>query len=311
MEYLIQYINALWDIFKDLWLYMFLGFFLAALVDEFVSTKRLLSYFGRNDSLSIARATLAGFLVSSCSCGAIPLAATFRKRGASTATILTFLLAAPWAGLPMIFIFIGFLGLGNTILLMTLALLVAFLSGLTLALFENRMLIEQKINSAHTEEEEEYCLECEIEEEKNKSKEPIRKRILVNVPEHFKKSLISIGKYMMIGLFLAAFLKAYIPTGIVISYLGKQNGVYSILIAIPISAVIEACSEGFALIGGQLYSMGATLSVVFVMTMVGVATDLTEILIVWKKIGKRATVAYITVGTTLALLFACLLFLIT
>jgi len=57
--------------------------------------------------------------------------------------------------------------------------------------------------------------------------------------------------------------------------------------------------------------MGATLSVVFVMTMVGVATDLTEIIVIWKKIGKRATVAYLLVGTMLTLIIAILLFTIT
>lgn len=311
IEYIIQYVTALWDLFKDLWLYMFLGFFLAALVEEFVSTRRLLSYFGGNDVRSLVRATLAGFLVSSCSCGAIALARTFRKRGASTATILTFLLAAPWAGLPMIFLFIGFLGLGNTLLLMVSALMAAFLSGSVLASLENKMWLEQKIQSIHEEGEGECCLECEIEEEGIRDKQRLKKRILVNVPKHFKESLFDIGKYVLIGLFLAAFLKAYVPAELILSYLGRERGFKAILIALPVSALIETCSEGFALVGGQLYSMGAALSVVFVMTMVGVATDLTEILVVWKKIGKKATIAYIGVGTTVTLIFAYLISLIT
>src|SRR3989338_6145890 len=94
--FLITYFNSLSELFQDLWLYFLLGLIISALVQEFVSTKRLLQYFGGNDIASLARATTAGLFVSVCSCGAIPIAATLRERGASTASALTFLLAAPW-----------------------------------------------------------------------------------------------------------------------------------------------------------------------------------------------------------------------
>lgn len=68
---------------------------MASFIEEFVSSERIVKYFGNNDPLSLLRATLAGFLASSCSCGAIPLAVTLRKRGGSTAAVLTFLMAAP------------------------------------------------------------------------------------------------------------------------------------------------------------------------------------------------------------------------
>ena len=149
LDLLIRYFSALWSLFLDLWFYMLFGFVLAAIVNEFVSTRRILSYFGGNDVFSLVRATFAGFLVSSCSCGAISLASTFRKRGASTATILTFLLAAPWAGLPMVFVFAKFLGLVYTLLLMVLGLVVAFLSGTVLAALENRRIIQQPVGVVH------------------------------------------------------------------------------------------------------------------------------------------------------------------
>jgi len=246
--FVLQYLGALFSLFTDLFTYMFLGFLLAAIIDEFVSSERLLRYFGKNDTLSLIRATFAGFLVSSCSCGAIPLAATFRKRGASTATILTFLLAAPWAGLPMFFIFIKFLGFFNTILLMFLALLTAFLSGLILARLEKKKIIEQKLNVKHEENEKEKCLECRKDEEKEHRKEPKIKRIFVCIPLNMKGIFLDIGKYIMIGLFLAAFLKAFVSEKIISEFLGKERGIFAIFIALPIAAIIEACSEGFAVI---------------------------------------------------------------
>ncbi len=137
--------------------------------------------------------------------------------------------------------------------------------------------------------------------------EPLLKRVFAYVPLHVREIALDIGKYMMVGLFFGAFLKAFIPADTVVGYLGREKGFLAILTALPISVVIEACSEGFAIIAGQLYVMGASLSVVFVMTMVGVTTDLTEMLVVWSRIGKRATVAHVLTGTVLTVLAATIL----
>jgi uncharacterized membrane protein YraQ (UPF0718 family) len=50
--------------------------------------------------------------------------------------------------------------------------------------------------------------------------------------------------------------------------------------------------------------MGASLGVVFTMTMVGVTTDLTELSMLWAKFGKRSTVVYLVVSTIVVVLFA-------
>jgi len=70
---------------------------------------------------------------------------------------------------------------------------------------------------------------------------------------------------------------------------------------VPVSAVIELCSEGFSVFAGQLYTMGASLGVVFVMLMVGVTTDITEISVVWGKFGRRSAIAYLLVSTTISI----------
>ena len=143
--FIVVYFYALFELFKELWLYFLLGLIISALIQEFVSTKKLLKYFGGNDAASLARATTAGLFVSVCSCGAIPIAATLRERGASTASALTFLLAAPWGGLLHVLLISGFIGVRNTIILVVFSLLTAFIIGLILAKFENKGIIERGI----------------------------------------------------------------------------------------------------------------------------------------------------------------------
>src|SRR3989338_4725699 len=159
-NYFILYFNSLYELFIELFPFFLLGLIISALIQEFISTKRLLQYFGGNDAGSLLRATTAGLFVSVCSCGAIPIAATLRERGASTASALTFLLAAPWGGLLHVFLISGFIGIKNTIILLIFSLLAAFIIGLILAKFENKKMIEAAIPKKHKKGEERLCVGC-------------------------------------------------------------------------------------------------------------------------------------------------------
>src|SRR3989338_2023180 len=277
--FLIAYFNALSELFNQLWLYFLLGLVISALIQEFVSTKRLLQYFGGNDIASLTRATTAGLFVSVCSCCAIPIAATLRQRGASTASSLTFLLAAPWGGLLHVFLISGFIGIKNTIILLIFSLLAAFIIGLILARYENNGLIEAGIPKKHKKNEKQLCVECvDVEQMRLKHEnEKLDRRIIYCTPRNIWHIFKDVGKYIIIGLFLAAALKAFVPSDLVSNYLGNGNKFIPVLIAVPLSAVLELASEGLAVLGGQLYQLGASLGVVFIVMMVGVTTDFTEL----------------------------------
>lgn len=315
MTWISQYFAAVADLLLDLWLYMVIGFVVAGLVDEFVSRERLLRYFGANDLLSLLRAVGSGFVVSACSCGAIPLAAMLRSRGASTATTLAFLFASPWLGVPMLLVYISFLGWHLTAFLVVLSLGVALVAGLVMARLERAGLIARGTRyggDAAAGDEGEECAngcseascgdECEVPE-----REGLAGRLLLNVPRRAWFFGKDIGFYLLIGLLLAAIGKAFVPAETVASYMGEGSGPTALVVAFPVSVAIEACSEGFAVVSGQLYQMGASLAVVFLMTMVGTATDFTELTVVWGKFGRRTTLAYLAIGTTLTVAVALVL----
>ena len=305
-NFIIIYINSLFELFKELWLYFLLGLVISALIQEFISTKKLLKYFGGNDWASLLRATTAGLFVSVCSCGAIPIAATLRQRGASTASALTFLLAAPWGGLLHVVLISGFVGIKNTVILLIFSLLTAFIVGFILAKYENKGLIESGIPKKHKKGEKMICVECvDVEQLRLKHEnERLGKRIIFCTPKNIWQIFKDVGKYIVIGLLIAAALKAFVPSELVTSYLGNGNRFLPVLIAVPISAIMELASEGFAVLAGQLYQLGASLGVVFVITMVGVTTDFTELSMIWGKFGKRCAIAYLLTATTIAILFA-------
>ena len=308
-NFIIAYFNALFNLFSELWLFFLLGLIISALIQEFVSTKKLLKYFGGNDWASLTRATTAGLLVSVCSCGAIPIAATLKERGASTASALTFLLAAPWGGLLHLFLISKFVGAKNTIILLIFSLLSAFIIGLILAKFENNGLIERGIPKKHKKGERVKCVEC-VDVEKLRLKhenEDLSKRIAYCLPKNMWQIFKDVGKYIVFGLFIAAAIKAFLPSSFVSSYLGNSSKFLPVLIAVPVSAILEIASEGLAVVAGQLYQLGASLGVVFIITMVGVTTDITELSMIWGKFGKKCAIAYLATATIIAVLFAWLI----
>ncbi|HKZ21959.1 MAG TPA: permease [candidate division Zixibacteria bacterium] len=289
-----KYLSSLGALVLDISPWLILGFLIAGLIQEFVPARTLLRYFGANDWKSIGRASLAGLAVSVCSCGAIPIAVTLRNKGAATATALTFLLAAPWAGFIQFFILSGFIGAKNTLVIFIFAITVAFISGLILSKLEKFKLIEQKLVS-------DSILEKEIFIESKTKKFPVRvKKSLYYSWDAFKE----MAKYLGIGILLASVLKAFVPTSFVSKYLGVKSSLDPILVAIPVSAAIELCSEGFSIFTGQLYQMGATLGVIFVMMMVGVTTDFTELSVIWGKFGRKSALWYLATATIVAFLAA-------
>lgn len=297
--WVLRYFDALGNLFLDLWIWMFAGFLVAGIISEFVPPKKFIKYFGKNDIKSLLRATFAGLFTSFCSCGAIPIAVLMRKRSCSTATTLTFLLATPWAGFLHLSILAGFVGIKNTIILFSFALLVSFLSGLVFRNLENKKIFPQA--KKHVHKHGEHCEICEFAHEK----EPLKHRLFVCIPRNIYHILTDAGKYIIIGLLIAAVLKAFVPVDLVTNYLGNPSGkILPVLISVPIASVIELCSEGFTILAGQLYKMGATLGVVFAMTLVGVATDFTEISMICGEFSKKTALIYLLTSTSLTVVFA-------
>jgi uncharacterized membrane protein YraQ (UPF0718 family) len=302
MTYFQQYFASLSTLVGDLWVLFLIGFLAAGVVAEFVPRSFIAKHFGNNDIRSLLKAALSGLVASTCSCGAIPMAVSLREKGASTAVALTFLLATPWSGVPQFLVLSNFLGVANTALLMVCAVIAAFLSGLVLSRLEKRGIIDApKVHAEHMNDQcaEDECSACATTNPRNSP----RNRF-AGVLRHAWDNLRDLGKYLAIGVAIAAAVAAFVPNAAVQRYLGAIDGPWSILLAVPISAIIELCSEGFSVFAGQLYTMGASLGVVFVMLMVGVTTDITEISVVWGKFGRRSAVAYILVSTTVALAIA-------
>jgi len=111
-----------------IWWAILLGFLIGGIIDHFIPQtyiEKYLSLHKRNNFYAIS----LGFLMSACSHGILAIAMELYKKGANTSAVIAFLLASPWANLPVTILLFGFFGL-NALLLIFSALLIAATTGM-------------------------------------------------------------------------------------------------------------------------------------------------------------------------------------
>ena len=93
------------------WWAVLLGLVLGGIIDYFVPDGFVVRILGKRNKITLINAVLAGFLMSACSHGILAIAIQLYKKGASVPAVITFLLASPWANLPMTVLLFGFFGI--------------------------------------------------------------------------------------------------------------------------------------------------------------------------------------------------------
>jgi uncharacterized membrane protein YraQ (UPF0718 family) len=91
--------------------------------------------------------------------------------------------------------------------------------------------------------------------------------------------------WILIGILAAAIIGAYVPEHWFMQWLGPD--LTGMLVTLLFATVIEVCSEGTSPVAFEIYAKTGALGNPFIFLMAGVATDYTEIGLLWSNIGKR------------------------
>ena len=289
-ESLVAYLDLIW------WAVL-LGLVIGGFIDHFVPEGFIFKYLGQKKKRSIFNAAVAGFLLSACSHGILAISIQLFKKGASIPAVVTFLLASPWANLPITILLFGFFSFKAFIIVLS-AMLIAIITGFIFRLLEQYSIIEA-------------------------SKEPVKVESYQwdNIKHfNFNASIKGITRgtvnlanmvlwWIIIGFLIAAVIKTWVPHDFLMNYFGPDF--IGLLLTLGVATVIEVCSEGSSPIAFEIYDNIGTLGNPFVFLMAGVVTDYTEIGLLWTNIGKRTAIwlPIITVPQVLALGYMFNLFL--
>lgn len=268
-ESLVSYLRMIW------WAVL-LGLLLGGLIDYFVPDGFLIRFLGPKQKFSVPYAVVAGFAMSACSHGILAIAMQLYKKGAGVPAVVTFLLASPWANLPVTILLIGFFG-WSALYFIGGAILIAFITGTIFTGLDRIGWIEGQSPAIDSNREDWGHL---------------RDFKLAAASRGVLAGSISLANmvlwWVIIGVLIAATISAYVPEHIFMNYLGPDPA--GVGVTLLLATVIEVCSEGTSPMAFEIFNQVGALGNPFVFLMAGVATDYTEIGLIWNNIGKRAAI---------------------
>ena len=267
-----------------IWWAILLGLLIGGLIDYYVPQKYIPYYLAAHKKRSILYSVLFGFLMSVCSHGILAIAMEMYKKGASTASIVAFLLASPWANLPLTFLLIGFFGLKAFFFIFG-AIGIAIVTGLIFQVLERKGWVE--FNPAHVKIEEHVSVVADVKQGLKDFKPSLEG--CITTLKGIGRGAVSLSDmvllWILLGTVLASLVGAYLPRELFNQYMGPNFS--GLLVTLGVATVMEVCSEGTAPLAFELYRLTGAFGNAFVFLMAGVVTDYTEIGLLWKNIGHK------------------------
>ena len=297
-----NYYQSFIFILYDMSPYLLLGFLIAGILHVYMPSVLYKKYFYKNSTRSVVNAALLGVPLPLCSCGVIPTALSLKKDGASDGATVSFLVSTPQTGADSILATYSILGLGFAIFRSIAAFLLGIIGGVFVDKCEAKNIeketkIDSKLKSC--------CCHSSHEHKSDECNDTNKKKGIIDVLHYaFIHMIDSYGKWLMIGLLVAAAITTFVPDSAFVLF--KEYYILNILLILLISVPMYICATGSIPIALSLIMKGISPGAAFVFLMAGPATNFASLIILKKELGTRKTAIYlftIVVGAILCAIF--------
>jgi len=286
MEFVTRFLNEFWGLTIEMSPYLLFGFLFAGMLHIYLKKEKVGRMLNGNSFRSVLNATLLGIPLPLCSCGVIPAGLSFYKNGASKGSTVSFLISTPQTGIDSLLVTYSLLGLPFTII----RPLVALVTGLTGGVIANRLEKGEVVVSSSSTKKENLTFSQKV-------------RSVFHYG--FVELIQDISKWLIIGLLLAAFLAVILPDDFFIRYIDKPW--INMFLVLAASVPLYICATGSVPIAAVLMMKGLSPGAALVFLMAGPATNIATITVLWKTLGKKATLVYLLTITFGALVFGYLI----
>lgn len=271
-----EFVYSLINMVAEMAPYLLLGFLIAGLLYAFVPSGFYRNHLSRPGAWSVIKAALIGVPLPLCSCGVLPTAVSLRRNGASRGASTSFLIATPQTGIDSIAATYSLLGLAFAIIRPVAALVTAFVGG---------MLVNR---------DEKTC-DADINMEVDTIDAPVSDSFGGKIRDALRYGYVdmiqNIGKWLIIGLIIAAAITVFVPDGFFTFF--SEYPLLSMLAVVIVAVPMYVCSTGSIPIALSLMLKGLSPGAAFVLLMAGPAANFASIIIVSKSLGKKAAAIYL------------------
>ncbi|MDE6628596.1 MAG: permease, partial [Muribaculaceae bacterium] len=293
MTTLQHFIYPLVGILVDMAPYILLGFLFAGVLHTFITPAMMQRHLSGSGWGPVVKAALFGVPLPLCSCGVLPTAVALRKQGASAGAATSFLIATPQTGIDSIAATYSLLGGPFAVLRPVAALVGAVAGGYAV---DRSCSHDQGAPAAH---------ETAGGGEAAAAGMPLGRRVREALRFGFVDMVRSVGKWLVIGLVIAAAVTVLLPDDI----LGALNDypLLAMLAMVAIAIPMYVCATGSIPIALSLMMKGLSPGVAFVLLMAGPAANFASVIILRRSLGTMATAIYIAAVTVTAIAFGLLI----
>ncbi len=280
-----------WGTAAEMSPYLLFGFFVAGILSVLVSQPLVERHLGGRGVWPLVKASIVGVPLPLCSCGVIPVSISLHKHGASKGATISFLLSTPQTGVDSIFVTLSLLGPVFAIFRPLAAFVTGILGGTLVDVFNRD---KNNADRPQPECKDECCAESN---KKNK--------IIKGLKYGFVTLPRDIGKAMLAGLIIAAFISALVPDGYFAEKLG--TGIFAMVVMMFLGIPVYVCATASVPVAAALILKGLTPGAALVFLMTGPATNAASFITIWKALGRATAITYLATVAGCALLGGVLL----
>lgn len=288
-----SYLNVLWSYLLVSAPYLLFGLLISGAIHQFISVEKVKKWLGKNTFSSVFKAAIVGVPLPLCSCSVIPTAVTIRKSGASNASTSAFLISTPESGVDSISITYALMDLPMTVIRPIAAFCSAFFAGLLQYKFNDFVL---------PEEEKEEVKSCCAKTKPTSEAASLGSKFAGMFKYGFGKLSDDIAGWLTIGILLGALIDFIVPENFFMNMGMVENRIMILLIGIP----LYICASASTPIAVSLMLKGLSPGSAILFLLVGPATNISNIAVLQKYIGKKGVLINIFSIVFVALIFSFL-----
>lgn len=321
MDMITTYLLAVWDILLEASPYVLFGFFVAGLLKGFLPADFVARHLGRGKRAPVFKAALFGVPLPLCSCGVIPAAAGLRQQGASKGATTSFLVSTPETGVDSMAVTYALLDPLMTIL----RPVAAFISAITAGLLVDALPEEKEqpqtagtmaaqafstpgMSASTTPDTQPSCGcnagSCQTGDAHGHDHSDHAGHEHAPAPQHgfaakfrygmefaFGELITDIGKWLIIGVFIAALITAFLPVSVIEQYVG--DGLFGMMLMVVVGVPMYVCATASTPIAAALALKGLSPGAALVFLLAGPATNAATITVVARTLGKKVAAVYV------------------
>jgi len=273
---------AIWQVTGEMAPYLLFGLLVAGMLSIVVSPRWVERHLGGRGLGPVVKSVLFGVPLPLCSCGVIPVAASIRTHGASRGATTGFLLATPQTGVDSIFATWGMLGPVFGIFRPLVALITGVIGGGIVSLLVRED--DHGGETASADNAKAATFEGNSATWREKLVQALRYGFIVLPGD--------IAKPLLIGIIIAGAIGALVPKNLFADYLAHDW--LAMLVVMLLAIPTYVCSTASIPIAVGLVHLGASPGAALVFLIAGPATNAATIAMVWKVLGQRTTIIYLT-----------------